>query len=285
MATASMVVVHVTITITTMNVMFILTLSCRQGTLVLIILVAITLGALVFTTLPMPTLVNCNKQRSRGNNRSNRGANGNGNNRAGNNHASNNVAEPATNSAVAEINMAEPDEDLTIGLTPIPNVQESGVRAGMEPRMFASLVTSPGIDIDSFSCSSLQERTTAQPVAQDILVPSMISQSNFAGTSEKCRSSCPAWPMSLPVSSEQSSNAAAQEMDLSQLTALCVEAIVDAYYESESYEAETTYDLDQLFGEKEPVVTSKALSDIPFEKQLVPITVLTIVSINNTFFS
>jgi hypothetical protein len=135
--------------------------------------------------------------------------------------------------------MAEPDEDLTIGLTPIPNVQESGVRAGMEPRMFTSLVTSPGIDsvthtsfhhIDSFSCSSLQVRTTAQPVAQDILIPSMISQSNFTGASEKCRSTRPAWPMSLPVSSEQSSNATTQEMDLSQLTALCVEAIVDAYY-------------------------------------------------------
>jgi Retroviral aspartyl protease len=91
--------------------------------------------------------------------------------------------------------------------------------------------------------------------------------------------------MSLPASSKQSSNAAAQEMDLSQLTALCVEAIVDAYHESEAYEVETTYDLDQLFGEKERVVTSKTLSDIPFEKQLVPITVLTIVSINNTFFS
>jgi hypothetical protein len=182
--------------------------------------------------------------------------------------------------------MAEPDEDLNIGLTPIPNVQESGVHAGMDSQMFASLVTSPGIDIDSFSCSSLQERTTAQPVAQDILIPSMISQSDFAGTSEKCRSTCPAWPMSLPVSSKQSSNATAQEMDLvSQLTALCVEAIIDAYYESEAYEAETTYDLDQLFGEKERVVTSKTLSDIPFDKQLVPITVLTIVSINNTFFS
>jgi hypothetical protein len=91
--------------------------------------------------------------------------------------------------------------------------------------------------------------------------------------------------MSLPVSSEQSSNTAAQEMDLSQLTALCIEAIVDAYYESEAYEAETTYDLDQLFGEKEHVVTSKTLSDIPFDKQLVPITVLTIVSINNTLTS
>jgi hypothetical protein len=61
--------------------------------------------------------------------------------------------------------------------------------------------------------------------------------------------------------------------------------IVDAYYESEAYEAETTYDLDQLFGENERVVTSKTLSDIPFDKQLVPITVLTIVSIDNTFFS
>jgi hypothetical protein len=108
---------------------------------------------------------NGNQQYGCSNNRSNHGANGNGNNRA-----SNNVGEPATNSAVAEINMAEPDEDLTIGLTPVPNVQESGARAGMEPQMFESLVASPGIDsvshtsfhhIDSFSCSSQQERTTA----------------------------------------------------------------------------------------------------------------------------